>query len=487
MNSKQDKRRTKRIRPAHPVYLRDEERYRLLYGPYEPPLVKRGFLVDAVRGKVRFGTFTNAPIPWPKSRRQGKGGSGGIVLCGDLLRALEQESIPAISHHWGVNRATVGNWRRALELTSRTEFTPGARRLVNLGVELARLPESRKKIAEAARKRVLSSAHLSKLFAGIQKGWRERFKARHAAYRRTGCFPKATKSDPWIPEEEKLLAARPTAELVGVLGRTYKSIQAHRHLLGIRARPPARQRSWKEPEIRLLGTASDGELAKHTGRSVHSVENKRRKLGIKPAFDHSWTPEEEAMIGKVPDAEAARRLGRSLKAVQHRRIALGMAFFRVEKRRAWSAQEGALLGTDTDAAIAKKLGRTTRSVAIRRRQKSISPRHSGFRPWTQPELALLGTMTDLEAARKLNRSVLSVRCKRLKAGIPPGSNRRWSSSEDKLLGQMRDEEAARKLGRALGAVRLRRFKLRIPVFQSKTRPGTESDISLLGSRLEREP
>jgi hypothetical protein len=204
MNSKQDKRPAKRKRPAQPVYLKDEERYRLLFGPYEPPLVKRGFLVDAVLGKVPFGTFTNALIPWPKFKKRGKGGSGRIVLCGGLLRALEKESIPAIRHHWGISRATVGNWRSALELTSRTERTAGAQRLVGLGVELARLPESRRKISKAARGRTLSSAHKSDLFAGIHKGWRERFKARRAAYRRTGCFPKATKSDP----RRKPLSAR---------------------------------------------------------------------------------------------------------------------------------------------------------------------------------------------------------------------------------------------------------------------------------------
>ena len=148
-----------RRRPKRPIYLKDQERYRLLYGPYEPPLVKRGFLVDAVRGKVPFGRFSNALIPWPKAKRQGKGGSGGFILCGDLLRALECESAPAISYHWGVCRATVGNWRRALELEGRTA---GAQRLVSLGVELARLPVSRKKIADAARGRVLSTRHKSR-------------------------------------------------------------------------------------------------------------------------------------------------------------------------------------------------------------------------------------------------------------------------------------------------------------------------------------
>ncbi len=102
MNPKVEKKRVSRRK--RPVLLTDEERYRLLFGPYEPPLVKRGFLVDAVRGKVPFGGFSNALIPWPKAKRGGKSGSGGFVLCGDLVRALAKESAPAISHHWAVRR-----------------------------------------------------------------------------------------------------------------------------------------------------------------------------------------------------------------------------------------------------------------------------------------------------------------------------------------------------------------------------------------------
>lgn len=351
-----------------PLLLSEEERYRLLFGPYEPPLVKRGFLVDAVRGRVPFRTFTNALIPWPKARRQGKSGSGGIVLCGDLLRALERESIPAICHHWGVSRATVGNWRRALEMKGRTA---GAQRLVSLGVELAKLPESRKKISEAARGRVLSDRTKSRLFAGIHRGWRKRFRARREIFRRTGRFPKATKSDPWIPEEDKLLSGRPPAELARILGRTLQSIRMRRNMLGIRTRPPVTQEHWEESEVRLLGTAPDGAVAKRLGRSVGSVENKRRRLGIRGAGTAYWTAEEEAIIGKVSDAEAARRLGRTAKAVQHRRHKLGMAFFRVESARRWTTAEEELLGTDLDEVIAARLSRTVRSVAMKRWKMEI--------------------------------------------------------------------------------------------------------------------
>lgn len=270
---------TKRtVRRKGPKLLRDEERCLLLYGPYTTPRPYRGFLVDAVRGKVRFGSFSNALIPWPIAKKQGKGGRGGFILCGDLVRALETESAPAICRHWGVSKGAVSNWRRALGMKGRTA---GAQRLVNLGVELARLPESRKKISDAARGRVLSAAGKSKLFAGIRRGWRERFKARRSAYRRTGRFPKATKSDPWIPEEEKLLPKLTTTELARVLGRTRQSIQARRLALGLRPRLPADRQLWREEETSLLGTAPDDTIARRLRRSVCSVRRKRYKLGLR--------------------------------------------------------------------------------------------------------------------------------------------------------------------------------------------------------------
>ena len=159
-------------------FLEDAERYRLLYGPYEPPLVKRGFLVDAIRGKVKFSHFTDARIPWPKFKRQTKSGSGGHVLCGDLIRALTDESAPAVAHHWGVSGGTITNWRRVLGLRG---LNAGSHRLTEIGVELARRPQSRAKISAANTGRELSRAHKAHLFAGMASGWKERFEARRAA------------------------------------------------------------------------------------------------------------------------------------------------------------------------------------------------------------------------------------------------------------------------------------------------------------------
>jgi hypothetical protein len=266
-------------------YLEDDERCLLLYGPYEPPLVKRGFLVDAVRGKVKFSYFTNAPIPWPKFKRQTKGGSGGFVLCGDLVRALTDEAASAIAYYWGVSHDTVTKWRRALELRG---LNAGSRRLLEIGVKLAKRPESQAKRSARMRGKVLSRTHKSHLFAGMKAGWKERFEARRDAYWRTGRFPKATKSDPWIPEEEKLLGKYTTADLVRVIGRTAKSIQTRRIFLDIRSLPSSRRQPWKESEIMTLGTDLDRVVAKRLKRSVMSVTHKRQALGITGFFrEHS--------------------------------------------------------------------------------------------------------------------------------------------------------------------------------------------------------
>ncbi len=115
----------------------------------------------------------------------------------------------------------------------------------------------------------------------MRAGWKERFEARRAAYRRTGRFPKATKADPWIPEEEKLLTKYSTPDLARIIRRTPGSIRARRISLGIQSFPsPAKQR-WTEPESLILGTDMDRVIAKRLKRSVLSVTHKRRALGIK--------------------------------------------------------------------------------------------------------------------------------------------------------------------------------------------------------------
>ncbi len=68
------------------VHLDERERFRLIGGPYNPPRFKGEWLTDAIQGKVKFGMYSNGLISWPIFKKTEPRGSGGFVLCGDLLK-----------------------------------------------------------------------------------------------------------------------------------------------------------------------------------------------------------------------------------------------------------------------------------------------------------------------------------------------------------------------------------------------------------------
>src|SRR6266705_1970420 len=108
-----------------PVLMTDAERFRLRFGPYEPPLADRGDWLDCeMRGALKVGTFSHGPIPWPRRWR-----TASLILCGDLVRAVRKEAVQAVAWHWGVSKATVRAWRRALGVP---ELTAGTRKLQSL-------------------------------------------------------------------------------------------------------------------------------------------------------------------------------------------------------------------------------------------------------------------------------------------------------------------------------------------------------------------
>jgi len=258
------------------IFLRDEERFRLIRGPYEPPLFKGEFLTDAVRGKVRFGKYSNAPIPWPIFKKEGPRGSGGFVLCGDLLRALQHESAAAICYHWGVCASTVLKWRRALGLKG---LTAGAKRMVKIGVDLCKRPESQAKLAAAAKTRGMSAEGREAIRQSFFQRFARKRAARLAYYQRTGKFPKAARSDPWLPQENKVFKQKhSTRELMAILGRTWEAVKSQRRKLNIRLRPSSTP--WTEREIKLLGTDRDPAIAKRLNRSISAVKCKRKSLHI---------------------------------------------------------------------------------------------------------------------------------------------------------------------------------------------------------------
>jgi hypothetical protein len=255
-------------------YLRDEQRHRLLFGPYSPPAIKRGYLVDVVRGKLPFSHFSNGRIPWPIAKKPGPHGSGGFILCGDLVRALNSESGPAIAYHWGVSPATVTNWKTAVGAPA---LTKGAAELAKIGRSLARLPEVRSRMSKAARKVRLSNPRKKELMLGSKNRHRKLASERRKAFRQTGRFPRAAAKTPWITEEEKFLGTQPVAHLAQLLGRTQNAIIARHSFRKIPVVLPPRHPHWTTAQLELLGLAPDSEVAASIGRSVEAVQSMRRK------------------------------------------------------------------------------------------------------------------------------------------------------------------------------------------------------------------
>ena len=96
--------------------LPDDERFFLLGGPYLAPDVRPGdWLEDAERGSVQVGGYTEtARIPWPRLKKTGK---ASLILCGDLIRAVQTESALAIGYWWGVSGVVVARWRKVLGIS----------------------------------------------------------------------------------------------------------------------------------------------------------------------------------------------------------------------------------------------------------------------------------------------------------------------------------------------------------------------------------
>ena len=75
------------------MVMTDRERFRLRFGPYEPPRTDFGrWLKCEMRGKVKVGRFSHGPIPWPRKWR-----TNSLILCGDLVRAVKKEAVQAVA------------------------------------------------------------------------------------------------------------------------------------------------------------------------------------------------------------------------------------------------------------------------------------------------------------------------------------------------------------------------------------------------------
>ena len=212
---------------------------------YYAPDVKRGdHLTCKIRGKVRVGGYTTAPIAWPRILT---GGRPVLILCGDLVRAVKMESVQAIVYWWGVSADVVRKWRRTLGVG---RVTPGTRKLHQ------DLFDSR--ISDEARRRGLDAMHTPKVQEKAAK---------------------AKQGQAIHPNSLKALAkARIKSK-----GKAWKAKMAdsmrQQWAEGKRRHPQA----WTDEELSLLGTDTDKVVAEKIERSVAAVAVKRRQMKIKLA------------------------------------------------------------------------------------------------------------------------------------------------------------------------------------------------------------
>src|SRR6266545_3770995 len=124
----------------------DPEKVKLLFGPYSPPRTRRGkFLFCEMRGTVKVGNYSDGPIPWPVKW----GTRNSLILCCDLVRAVQVESAQGVAHHWGVRPSTVTRYRKALQVE---RYTTGTRQLYRGNFQERLLPQANRLGGVFARK-----------------------------------------------------------------------------------------------------------------------------------------------------------------------------------------------------------------------------------------------------------------------------------------------------------------------------------------------
>jgi len=96
---------------------------------------------------------------------------------------------------------------------------------------------------------------------------------------------------------------------------------------------PRKGRTWTPEEDRLLGTASDADIAREIGATMPQVKFRRTQLGI-PSFTGvspkkiELPDEAVALLGKASDDNIALRYGASKSSIQRMRTELGIPAFR---------------------------------------------------------------------------------------------------------------------------------------------------------------
>jgi hypothetical protein len=189
------------------------ENAKLLFGPYEPPPLRKG---DRTRclyrdADVVITSWSDGRISWPRCRALGHRGGSGLLVDDELARAVRSVSAAALMYWWGIGCNAVWSWRKALGVEGR-DGTEGSRRLIQAAAE---------KGADQVRGKPLSPAQVDQ-------------RRRTARELNLGQYLEAARQKrAWPAKHLALLGKLPDAEVAARTGRSEDAVRVKRTKLGI--------------------------------------------------------------------------------------------------------------------------------------------------------------------------------------------------------------------------------------------------------------
>lgn len=279
-------------------------------------------------------------------------------------------------------------------------------------------------------------------------------------------------AEPELPEELiKLIGKVPDKQLSDQFRVKRVDIRLYRafHNIPLADYKPQPRHIWKANELELLGTLSDGAVARMTNIPRTQVTHHRRKLGIAPYNRKGvvrWTKDRLEQLGKKSDQELARTWEIPQREVTKKRTSLGIRSCKQSKR-LWTKAELELLGQKLDSELARELGISPTMVKNKRGELGLPAFKSSelFR-WKPSQIQRLGKVPDDELAVELGVSYQFVAAKRTELGIPAlrRSSLRWTKAVMQRMGQESDPAIAKDLGCSSALVAQKRRELGIEAF-----------------------
>jgi hypothetical protein len=270
--------------------MNDRDRYRLLFGPYRAPYVRKGDVVFCeLRGEAVVCGMSGGRIAWPVARH--KRGKPFLIVFAGLAEAIRRESNQAVALWWGIDKQTVSKYRKILGVPLATEGTSRLHRDIAdevfteevraRAVAAANTPEANAKKSTAKRGKP-RPAHLMEALARFNRGRKLPEATRRKmsqAHKRRGTRPPWL-NDPWPPEHDALLGTLPDAEVAERTGRTLQAVGDRRRTLGIYRRDASpltlkQILAWAKAHRRRTGrwpSAASGPVAEAPGQTWRGID-----------------------------------------------------------------------------------------------------------------------------------------------------------------------------------------------------------------------